>query len=111
MAEASAGVAVRPVPIAHTGSYASTTCPTSASVSSASPASSCRSTTASVIAGLALRQRLAHAQHRDQVRVEARRTLRPVASSVSPKTCRRSECPISTARAPASRAIAPSSRR
>ena len=58
------------------------------------------------VARLALLELLADAEHRREAgAARRRRTCVAVCSSVSPNTCRRSEWPTSTSRAPASRAI------
>src|SRR6266516_312455 len=81
------GVAVFPVPIAHTGSYARTR------LSSASKAESCRCNTLSVSPRSRSPSVSPTQAMTNMPAASAARALSPTVSSVSPKYCRRSECP------------------
>ena len=101
---ASAGVAFFPVPIAQTGSYA-TTIWARDSLSRPSSAASWRWITASVLP-LSRSESVSPTHSKGVIAASSTaRTFLPVSSSVSPNTWRRSECPTRTARAPASFAI------
>mmetsp|Transcript_8696 Transcript_8696/g.22505 ORF Transcript_8696/g.22505 Transcript_8696/m.22505 type:complete len:241 (+) Transcript_8696:548-1270(+) len=97
---ACSGVAVRPVPMAQTGSYAITTRFSSSALMPARPFSSCALTTALVVPPS--RSSLSSPMHRMALRPASSTffVLALISASSSPKIERRSECPVSTCEQP-----------